>query len=77
MISLSELQPIKAEYLPFFADAPKALDTREWYKVYNDGGHYVASKLQKSKRRVYPTMRTREEIDKSFYELYYAAVQDG
>ena len=77
MISLSELQPIKAEYLPFFADAPKALDTREWYKVYNDGGHYVASKLQKSKRRVFPTIRKHEEIDKDFYELYYAAVQDG
>ncbi len=77
MISLSELQPIKAEYLPFFADAPKAPDTREWYKVYNDGGHYVASKLRKAKKKVYPTMRKREEIEKDFYELYYAAMQDG
>lgn len=77
MISLSELQPIKTEYLPFFADAPKAPDTREWYKVYNDGSHYVATKLLKAKKKLYSAMRKREEIDKDFYELYCAAVQDG
>lgn len=65
--------------LPFFDDEPKEPDrsSEAWYKIYNDGGHFVATRLCRTKRKHIATSKTREDIDICFDSLYTAAVREG
>lgn len=60
---------------PFF-DEPKPAET-PYYKIYNDGGHYIATRCFRSQAK--PTIRKkqREDIDILFDSLYNTAMQDG
>lgn len=65
--------------LPFFDNEPKEPDrsSEAWYKIYNDGGHFVATRLCRTKRKHIATSKTREDIDICFDSLYTAAVREG
>lgn len=55
---------------PFFDEPPT-------YKIYNDGGHYIATRCYRSKLKPVPHNKEREDIDILFDSLYTAAMQDG
>lgn len=59
---------------PFF-DEPKPAET--YYKIYNDGGHYIATRCYRSQLKPAPHKTQREEIDILFDSLYNTAMQDG
>lgn len=54
---------------PFFEE-PKM------YKIYNDGGHYIAIRYRRSHVRPVPHSASKEEIDVLFDCLYKSAMQD-
>lgn len=65
--------------LPFFDDEPKdpELSTESWYKIYNDGGHFVATRVCHSKNNRSSTGKVRNDIDICFDSLYNAALRQG
>lgn len=60
---------------PFF-DEPKPVET-PYYKIYNDGGHYIATRCYRSHLKPVPHKTQREDIDILFDSLYNAAINDG
>ncbi len=54
---------------PFFEEPPKM------YKIYNDGGHYIATRYCRSYVRPVPHSAARDEIDLLFDKLYQNAMQ--
>ena len=57
--------------LPFFGEE------NPYYKIYNDGGHYIATRCVRSQVKPVPHKNKREDIDILFDSLYTAAMQDG
>ena len=55
---------------PFFDEPPI-------YKIYNDGGHYIATRCYRSQLKPVPHNREREDIDILFDSLYNTAIKDG
>lgn len=55
---------------PFFEEQPKM------YKIYNDGGHYIAMRCYRSRARPVAHGARREDIDVLFDSLYKSAMQD-
>ena len=82
-----ELTPYEGDCpFPFFfdetPDIPEVPDVPEppaeaWYKIYNDGSHYVATRVLPSKKKPAAHSRTNEAVDILFDSLYYAALKDG
>lgn len=62
---------------PFFFDESLAPVETPYYKIYNDGGHYIATRCYRSQLKPVPHKTKREDIDILFDSLYCAAMQDG
>lgn len=74
----TKLIPIPDDgFNPFFFDEPLAPVETPYYKIYNDGGHYIATRCYRSQLKHTPRKRIREDIDILFDSLYSAAMQDG
>lgn len=58
---------------PFFGDNPQ----KEWYKIYNDGGHFIATRIVRSQLKPPTRNYSSEAIDILFDSLYYAAQKQG
>ena len=76
-MSYANLIPVPdSEFNPFFFDeSQKSVET--YYKIYNDGGHYIATRCYRSQIKPAERNRKREDIDIFFDSLYTAAMQDG
>lgn len=59
---------------PFFDEETPA---EGWYKIYNDGGHFVATRCVRSQRKHKCGSQAKEDIDICFESLYTAALRKG
>ena len=76
-MSYANLIPVSDnEFNPFFFDEPQP-PVETYYKIYNDGGHYIATRCCRSQLKSVPHKTKREDIDILFDSLYTAAMQDG
>lgn len=76
-MSYANLIPVPdSEFNPFFFDEPQP-PVETYYKIYNDGGHYIATRCYRSQMKPVPHKAKREDIDILFDSLYTAAMQDG
>ena len=76
-MSKANLIPIEdGEFCPFFDETPVRPATG-MYKVYNDGGHYIAYSSVRSNRKCVKRRCGREAIDLAFDDLYLKAKQNG
>lgn len=64
------------EFNPFFFDEQTPVE-KPFYKIYNDGGHYIATLCCRSNIPHKPHKNKREDIDVLFDSLYSSAMQDG
>ncbi len=48
-----------------------------WYKIYNDGRHYVATRVYRSQMKPQATAHTKHASDILFDSLYSAALREG
>lgn len=73
-----ELQPLDdLAGCPFpFLDEP-AQPTKQFYKIYHDGGSYIATRCFRSQLKRKGNSHSREAIDILFDSLYYQATKDG
>ena len=77
-MSYANLIPVPdSEFNPFFFDEPQPPVETPYYKIYNDGGHYIATRCYRSQMKLLPHKHKREDIDIFFDSLYTAAMQDG
>lgn len=60
---------------PFF-DEPQPVE-KPYYKIYNDGGHYIATRCYRSQIKPVPHKTKHEDIDILFDSLYDNAMQEG
>lgn len=60
---------------PFFDNSQ--LSEKASYKVYNDGGHYIATRCFHSQIKPVRHYKERDDIDMLFDSLYNTAMQDG
>ncbi len=77
-MSYANLTPIDdMSGCPFpFLDEPQSPATT-YYKIYNDGGHYIATRCYRSQIKPPKRKYKREDIDILFDSLYTSAMQDG
>lgn len=76
-MSYANLIPVPdSEFNPFFFDEPQPPVETPYYKIYHDGGHYIATRCG-CKRKTVPHKHSREDIDILFDSLYATAMQDG
>lgn len=74
----ANLTPIPDDgFNPFFFDEPTTPAETPYYKIYNDGGHYIATRCYRSQMKPSKHKHTREDIDILFDCLYANAMQDG
>lgn len=64
------------EFNPFFFGESEQPAEKPYYKIYHDGGHYIATRCG-CKCKTVPHKHSREDIDILFDSLYNAAMQDG
>lgn len=77
-MSYANLIPVPdSEFNPFFFDEPQPPVETPYYKIYNDGGHYIATRCYRGQMKPVPHKHKREDIDIFFDSLYNAAMQDG
>ena len=77
-MSYANLIPVPdSEFNPFFFDEPQPPVETPYFKIYNDGGHYIATRCYRSQMKLLPHKHKREDIDIFFDSLYTAAMQDG
>lgn len=69
------LTPYEGNDCPFFFG--DEIPEEAWYKIYNDGSHYVATRVLPSQKRPPEHIRSNEAFDILFDSLYYAALKDG
>lgn len=62
---------------PFFFFNDNPLPDEAYYKIYNDGGHFIATPVKRSRRAGKRTNYGRDDLDILFDSLYFAAVRDG
>lgn len=65
-----------SELNPFSFDEPQPPAETPYYKIYNDGGHYIATRCVCSQKKPPEHKNKREDIDILFDSLYAAAMQD-
>lgn len=61
---------------PFF-DSAMDIPDEAWYKIYNDGSHYVATPVYRSQMKPQVTAHTKEASDILFDSLYANAMREG
>ena len=77
-MSYANLTPIPDDGCnPFFFDEPTTPAETPYYKIYNDGGHYIATRCYRNQMKPSKHKHTRDDIDILFDSLYNAAMQDG
>lgn len=64
------------EFNPFFFGESEQPAEKPYYKIYHDGGHYIATRCG-CKRKTVPHKHSREDIDILFDSLYVTAMQDS
>lgn len=64
------------EFNPFFFGESEQPAEKPYYKIYHDGGHYIATRCG-CKCKTVPHKHSREDIDILFDSLYATAMQDG
>lgn len=64
---------------PFFDDTPAFPEApaEGWYKIYNDGGHFVATRVIRSNKKPVGRAYEREAIDILFDGLFTEALKKG
>lgn len=64
---------------PFFNNLPETpeIPDEAWYKIYNDGSHYVATRVIPSQKKPPEHAKSNEALDILFDSLYYAALKEG
>ncbi len=62
---------------PFFFDELQKTVETPYYKIYNDGGHYIATRCYRSQMKAVPHKTQRDDIDILFDSLYVTAMQEG
>lgn len=73
-MNFNDLTPVSdSEFCPF----PFFDEQKPYYKIYNDGGHYIATRCVCSQMKSPKRNYKREDIDILFDSLYTAAMQDG
>lgn len=72
-ISVAEFHGDKDCPFFFYDDVPQ----EAWYKIYNDGSHYVASRIFRSQVKPKAKARSRTDFDILFDSLYLTAMQEG
>lgn len=73
-MNFNDLTPVSdSEFCPF----PFFDEQKPYYKIYNDGGHYIATRYVRSQTKSPKRNHKREDIDILFDSLYTAAMQDG
>ncbi len=65
-----------SEFDPFFFDEQQPPAENSYYKIYNDGGHYIATRCVRSRIQNKVHQKSREDIDILFDSLYKTAMQD-
>ena len=77
MITAVNFTPVASAADPFFfADKP----VKRWYKIYNDGGHYIAKPFSDTRTHAYVRPHTDcsdNEKNLLFENLYFAGARDG
>ena len=68
------LTPVE-NFIPPFFDAPELND--DWFKIYHDGSHYIASRCRKSEYRHSPHRSGRDAFDLLFDSLYKAGMAEN
>lgn len=65
--------------LPFFDDTPllSNVPTERYYKIYHDGGHFIATLTARSQMKRTPKNPVRKDIDILFDSLFRAAIRQG
>ena len=77
-MTYEDLTPIPDdEIASFFFDEPLPAAETSYYKIYNDGGHYIATRCCRSQFRQPEHKHKREDLDILFDSLYSAAMQNG
>ena len=77
-MNYTDLTPVPdSEFNSFFFNEPQPPAETPYYKIYNDGGHYIATRCVRSQIKPVPHKYKREDIDILFDSLYIAAMQDG
>ncbi len=76
-----ELTPFDNMYSYFtdsgvFYDNNRKVNEEQYFKVYNDGGHYVASVLKKY-QSVLPRKKMKSKLDYFFDYVYFTAIKSG
>ena len=64
------------EFNPFFFGESEQPAEKPYYKIYHDGGHYIATRCG-CKRKTVPHKHSREDIDILFDSLYATVMQEG
>lgn len=73
----SQLKPYDGEGCPFpFIDDIQN-DNEQVFKIYNDGGHYIALPVFRSKAKIKGHNEPKKDIDMLFDSLYNKACADG
>ena len=52
-------------------------DEKHYYKIYNDGGHFVGTRVVRSKGKRPPKRPAQTAFDIAFDSLYFQAVRKG
>ncbi len=65
-----------SEFDPFFFGEPQSSAENLYYKIYNDGGHYIATRYIRGQKKLNTAKKSREDIDILFDSLYKTAMQD-
>ena len=67
----------KAYLIPADDIKGNPFEERHYYKIYNDGGHYVATRVVHSKGKRPPKRTAQTALDIAFDSLYFQAVRKG
>ena len=67
----------KAYLIPADDIKENPFEERHYYKIYNDGGHYVATRVVRSKGKRPPKRTAQTALDIAFDSLYFQAVRKG
>lgn len=73
MFTYNDVVPIHDDNCPFFFNE----HIPSWYKIYNDGGHYIATEICHSQKKLKTQNHANEDIDILFDSLYYYALREG
>ena len=65
----------KAYLIPSDDIKENPFEERHYYKIYNDGGHYVATRVVRCKGKRPPKRTAQTALDIAFDSMYFQAVR--